>query len=120
MAKRGKNARDENGRWDIGGGAVEMGRTVEETLKCEVKEEYCADVISMEFLGFEDIFREQLGQETHWISFDYKVLVDPKQVKNGEPHKLDEVRWFTLDTLPKTEDLHSCGPKFFERYKDKL
>lgn len=31
MSKRGQNARDERGRWDIGGGAMDFGSSVEET-----------------------------------------------------------------------------------------
>ena len=40
--KRSKNCRDEIGNWDCGGGALEFGETVEETLKKEVKEEIFA------------------------------------------------------------------------------
>ena len=50
MAQRSQNARDEQGRWDIGGGGVEFGDTIENTLRKEIKEEYNADVLSFEFL----------------------------------------------------------------------
>ncbi len=40
MAKRSQNARDEQGKWDIGGGGLDFGISVEETLKKEIKEEY--------------------------------------------------------------------------------
>jgi ADP-ribose pyrophosphatase YjhB (NUDIX family) len=120
MAKRGKNARDENGRWDVGGGAVEWGMTVEDTLRTEIKEEYCADVKAYEFLGYEDVLREHAGKKTHWISLFFKVLVDHDQVQNGEPHKLDEIGWFTFDTLPPASELHSFAPHAFEKYAEKL
>ena len=130
MQKRGKNARDEQGKWDIGAGALEFGTSVEETLKKEMKEEYCADVLSFEFLGFRDVHREiqldadlrisvdPLRKKTHWIGLDFKVLVDPKKVKNGEPHKFEEVKWFTVENFP--ESVHSQAPIFFEKYKDEL
>jgi len=38
MARRSANCRDEHGRWDIGGGGLEFGESVEETLKKEIKE----------------------------------------------------------------------------------
>ncbi len=118
MSKRGQNARDEQGRWDIGGGGIDFGKTVEETLRDEIKEEYCANVLAADFLGYRTIFREQNGKNTHWISFDFKVLVDPSTVKNGEPHKLDAVSWFTFEILP--DNLHSQFSNFFNLHKEKL
>jgi len=49
LQKRGSQARDERGMWDNGGGALEFNDTVEGTLRKEIKEEYCADVISYDF-----------------------------------------------------------------------
>lgn len=118
LAKRSQQARDEHGRWDCGGGALELGKTVLETLETEIKEEYCADIIESEFLGYRDILRKHDGQPTHWIALYHVILVDPQQVKNGEPHKFDELGWFTLATLPTA--LHSQLPDFFSSYRDQL
>ncbi len=118
MAKRSENCRDEYGNWDIGGGGLEFGHSVEETLKKEIKEEYCTDVVKSEFLGYRDVHREHNGKKTHWIALDFKVLVDKEKVVNGEPHKFDEVKWFDLDNLP--ENLHSQLPNFLALYKNKL
>ncbi len=118
MSKRSKNCRDEHGCWDQGGGGLEFDHDVIETLKKEIKEEYCTDVLDYEFLGYRDVHREHDGQKTHWVSLDFKVLVDRSKVKNGEPHKFDEIVWFRLDNLP--EPLHSQTPTFLRNYKDKL
>lgn len=118
MAKRSKNSRDEQGLWDIGGGGLEFGDTVEETLRNEIREEYCTSVIQHEFLGFRDVHREQNGQKSHWIALDFKVLIDPTTVKIGEPHKFDDLHWFTQNNLP--EKMHSELPKFFNLYSTKL
>lgn len=118
LAKRSKNSRDEHGKWDIGGGGVEWGESVESTMRREIKEEYSTDVLEYKFLGFRDVHRIHDGRKTHWIALDFKVLVDPKKVANGEPHKFDEVKWFTLRTLPK--DLHSQLPDFLKRYKESI
>jgi len=118
MSKRGKKTRDEHGTWDIGAGGLEFGEDVFERIRTEIKEEYCADALKMEFLGYRNVHRHHNDRPTHWVGLDFKVLVDPEKVKNGEPDILDEVRWFTLDTLP--EELHSEMPKFFEDYKGKL
>jgi len=116
--KRSKNCRDEIGNWDCGGGGLEFGDAVLDTLKKELKEEYCADIIKYEFLGYRDVHRERVGAKTHWIALDFKVLVDRNQVKNGEPHKFEEIGWFTLDQLPSP--LHSQLPASIELYKEKL
>lgn len=118
MAKRSDKARDENGKWDIGGGGLDFDLSVEETIKKEIKEEYCTDVLSHEFLGFRDVFRTHKGKKTHWIALDFKVLVDRKKVKIGEPELFTELDWFQLKKLP--EDVHSQLPAFIERYHDKL
>ena len=118
LSKRGTNSRDEHGIWDPGAGALEFGDTVENTLRKEIAEEYCTEVLDYEFLGYRDVHREYEGKKTHWVIFDFKVLVDRKKVKNGEPHKLDAVEWFTKDNLP--QPLHSQFPYFLKKYKDKL
>jgi 8-oxo-dGTP diphosphatase len=118
FAKRSQNARDEKGIWDIGGGGIEFGETIESTLRKEIKEEYNAEVLDFEFLGYRDVHREIDGHKTHWIALDFKVLVNPKNVKINEPHKFDELGWFTLGTLPKP--WHSQFPEFLEKYREKL
>lgn len=118
LTKRSTNCRDEHGRWDFGGGSLELHDTVENTLAKEIEEELCTDIISYEFLGYHDVHRENEGTKTHWISLDFKVLVDRSKVRNGEPHKFDEIGWFTLDALPAP--LHSQAPIALELYKDTL
>lgn len=118
MSKRSARARDEHGCWDIGGGGVELFGAIEETLRREVKEEYCTDVLAVEFLGYRDVFREADGMRTHWIALDFKVLVDREKVRNGEPHKFDAVEWFRLDSLPTP--VHSRFPEFVEKYAASL
>jgi 8-oxo-dGTP pyrophosphatase MutT (NUDIX family) len=115
---RSVNCRDEHGRWDGGGGSMEFGDSAEATLKREIKEEYGADLLQFDFLGYRDIFREHNGVQTHWLSLDFKVLIDPAQVKNGEPHKFDDLRWFPLTQLPTP--LHSQFPLFMKKYGSHL
>ena len=118
MQKRSVSTRDEHGKWETGGGGIEFGHTVEDTLRKEIQEEYGTDVLEHEFLGYRDIHREHEGKATHWIMIDFKVLVDPANVRIGEPDMCDKIGWFTADALP--DDLHSQAPKFFELYRDRL
>lgn len=118
LSKRSANCRDEFGRWDPGGGALEFGDTVEETLRKEIEQEYCTTILAEEFLGFRDVHRTHEGKKTHWIALDFKVLVDRDKVKNGEPEKFDAVEWFRLDALPTP--LHSQFPYFLKKYEGRL
>jgi ADP-ribose pyrophosphatase YjhB (NUDIX family) len=118
LNKRGNQARDEHGTWDSGGGGLEFNDTVEDTLKKEIKEEYCTNVLDYQFLGFRDIHRVNEGKSTHWIALDFKVLVNREKVKNGEPHKFDEIGWFKLREFP--QPMHSQFPIFLDKYKEKI
>lgn len=118
MAKRSIKCRDEHHKWDCGGGGLEFGDDVVDTLKKEIKEEYCTDVLDHSFLGYRIINREHDGKKTHWLALDFKVVVDRDKVQNGEPHKFDDLRWFNLDNLPN--NTHSQFPTFLEKYKEKL
>lgn len=97
---------------------MDFGDTIENTLKKEIMEEYCTDVLYYEFLGYRDVHRENNGKKTHWVALDFKVLVDANKVKNGEPNKFECVEWFTLKNLP--EPLHSQLSNILKLYKDKL
>lgn len=118
MSKRSVNCRDEHGCWDFGGGGLDFGMTVEETLRKELKEEYGAENIEYEFLGYYDSFREQENKQTHWVQLLFLVKVDPKEIKNGEPHKFDAVEWFRLDNLPTP--LHSQFEKQIKKFINKF
>jgi 8-oxo-dGTP pyrophosphatase MutT (NUDIX family) len=106
--------------WDIGGGGVELGESIEHTLKKEILEEYLTEVQDFEFLGYRDVHRVNDGEPTHWISLDFKVRINPATVGVGEPHKFDAVEWFSLDTVPAPEYIHSQLPTFLKKYEGRL
>lgn len=121
ISKRSAQARDEHGTWEEGGGGLKFGEKIEEALHREIREEYCATPIAVEFLGYRDILREQKGAKTHWIMFDFKVHVDPVQVQIGEPHKCDELQWVTLEGIENfSEPLHPQFKLSFNKYRNIL
>ena len=111
LQKRSQTAKDEQGRWDPGGGKLEFGETMDGAVRREVKEELCAIGTEVKFLGAYDAHRKQNGKFTHWVALVHAVKVDPKQVKNGEPNKVDEIAWFTSRNLPSPR--HSQFDKAF-------
>lgn len=118
LNKRSANCRDEHGCWDFGGGGLDFGDSIDDTLKKELKEEYCIEPISYEFLGYLDLFREMQGVKTHWLSLEFLVEVDREKVENGEPHKFEELGWFKLDDLPTPA--HSTQKQLLEKFRGKL
>lgn len=119
LGKRSKNARDEHGRWDAGGGGLKHGQSVEESMRREVKEEYDATIQKVDFIGYFDAFRKnEDGLDTHWVVMCFAVLVDPKTVKLNEPESIDEIGWFRLNDLPSP--MHSQMPRFMELHGETL
>jgi len=118
LHKRSQQCRDEKGCWDAGGGGLEFGDTVLDTLKKEIAEEFCTDVLEYDFLGYRDVHREHEGKKTHWVALDFIVRVDRKKARIGEPHKFDEIGWYRLGDFPTP--LHSQFPLFLEKYDAEL
>lgn len=101
LQKRSQTTRDEQGRWDIGGGAVEFSEPLHEAVKREISEELLTEPLEIRYLGVYEALRDNNGTPTHWMAFVHGVKVDPNDVQIGEPHKIDEIAWFTPDNLPK-------------------
>lgn len=115
MHKRTDKCRDEHNTWDCGGGGLEVGEKLEDALLRELKEEYSVTPLQYELLGHRESFRTHSGRNTHWILFDFKVLVDPTEVAIGEPEMASDLGWFTMNAMP--DPLHSQIPHTFDRYK---
>lgn len=98
MVKRSTKSRDSHGYWDFGGGTVEFGQTLDETVIREVCEEFGVEPLSFEQLGSIDLISE--NKDRHWVGIFYKVFVDRKKVYNAKPDIHEEFGWFTLDDLP--------------------
>jgi 8-oxo-dGTP diphosphatase len=115
LHKRTTECRDEHHRWDTGSGKLEKGLTLEQNALQEVLEEYGCKGEIAGTLPAHDIFRTQDGEATHWVAVPFFVKVNPDDVKNNEPHKIAEIGWFTLDSLP--EPLHTGFAFTLSKYR---
>ncbi|QQG44203.1 MAG: NUDIX domain-containing protein [Candidatus Roizmanbacteria bacterium] len=100
MNKRSKNCRDEVGVWDPGGGAMRVGETFEEAVRREIREEYCSEVVDLKFIAVNNVLRKNGKEKTHWVAVIFAAEVIPEKVKIGDPDKIENIGWFSLDNLP--------------------
>jgi 8-oxo-dGTP diphosphatase len=101
LSKRGKEARNESGKWEFPGGAVEFNETLENALVREVREEYGFEISVLELLDVADHII--LGEKQHWISPTFLCAVNSGKPVIREPHKCEAIGWFDLDRIPEDQ-----------------
>ena len=99
LTLRGKKAKNERGTWEIPGGSVEFGETLEDALKREIKEEYGIDIEIVELLGV--CSHIIVGEHQHWVSPTYICKITHGEPKILEPEKCDAIGWFTREEAAK-------------------
>lgn len=98
LMKRGKECRNKAGFWTIPGGRVELFETFQDAIKREVLEEIGVEVQVIKLISLtDDIIKEE---DQHWVSPQYLCKITNGEIKNMEPHKCDELKWFDLNDLP--------------------
>jgi 8-oxo-dGTP diphosphatase len=101
LQKRTVKTRNNAGFWAKPGGAVEFGEKVEDAVKREIKEELGVNIEIIKFLGFTEGTKTMEGGNQHWIALNYLAKIIGGEVKNLEPEKHEEVKWFSLNNLPE-------------------
>lgn len=116
LARRGREVRNESGRWEFPGGGVEFGETLEHALMREVREEYGLEIEVQELI---DVVNHLIpAEKQHWVSPTFLCRVKSGAPSIREPHKCDEIGWFTLDNIPE-EQLSLASKKSLESLRKK-
>ena len=99
LSQRGPLAKNERGKWEIPGGQIEFGETMEEGLKREVKEELG---IEIEIVKMMEVYDHILPDEhQHWVSPTFICRIVKGEPTIREPGKSDRIGWFSLSEAEK-------------------
>ena len=101
LARRGREARNESGKWEFPGGGVEFGETLEHALAREILEEYGITIEAQELLDVVNHIIPREGQ--HWVSptFICRMMSGTPVIR--EPHKCEAIGWFAIEDIPEKE-----------------
>lgn len=118
LGHRCKKAKDTGGiyepdSWSLPGGKQEYNETILEGAVREVKEETNLDISNLEIFGVVD----DIQPDRHYITMHIIANKYTGELKNLEPTKHSEWKWFELSNLP--ENLYSPSKKFIESYLNK-
>lgn len=106
------------GQYCVPGGHIEMGETVEQAVKREVKEETGLDVRDLEFLCFQECIDDAGFHEKgrHFLFFDYACRTEDTEVVLND--EAEAYVWVSLDdafTLP----IERYTRKLLELYRER-
>lgn len=99
LLKRSQNAKNEKGKWEAPGGAVDFWEKRDDAVKREMKEELGVDIEIIDILQVVDEILPKDKQ--HWVGTSYLVRIKGnKKPSIMEPEKHDSIGWFSLNNLP--------------------
>ncbi len=100
LSKRSLSAKNERGHWETPGGSVELGETLADAVRREMKEEYGVDIEILEQFPAEDHLIP--NEHQHWVATTFLAkIAKGQEPRICEPEKCDAIGWFALDSLPE-------------------
>ncbi len=111
LTQRGKISRDEFGRWENCGGAVDPGETEEEAIKREVKEELGTG-LKIKTVLYKDKFTTESRANWEVTIFSGKLIGEPS-IQNKDENA--EIKWFKKEELDRV-NLTSYTKQDFARF----
>lgn len=92
---RGPKAKNERGTWEIPGGKVEFGESIEQAIKREIMEEHGIEIEVKELLQVADHIIPD--EKQHWVSPTLICEIVSGKPVIKEPEKCSEIRWVSLE-----------------------
>lgn len=87
------------GYWDLPGGFVEIGQTIESALKQEIKEELGVEINTMSFISSFAAYYKIKHLKEEVINLIFKVTLTRENFKIGSD--VTDAKWFLKTNLPK-------------------
>ena len=88
------------GEWDVPGGHVEYGETMEETARKEVFEETSLRIDKFTLISVCDEMRYIATDGKHYVNIGFSAEYNGGEIRIMEPNKCSEWQWFSLKQLP--------------------
>lgn len=100
LTKRSRHATNERGTWEIPGGKVHFGETLEDAARREAKEEYGIDIELLEQFPAQNHLIP--AEHQHWVPTCFLCKVTgSRKPRIMEPDKCDAIGWYSFDKLPR-------------------
>lgn len=116
VTQRGPKARNENGKWDFPGGAVEFGETCEKAVVRELKEEFDIEIEVVELI---DVVNHILPEEKqHWVSPSFVARHIGGVPRITEPEKCIGFKWMKIAEI-KPDELSMASKSNWEKFIEK-
>jgi nucleoside triphosphatase len=107
-----------NGLFVLPGGHIELGETMEQALKREVKEETNLDIFGIKFLCIHEfIFEKTFWKKRHFLFLDFVCKTDSNNVKLNL--EAQEYTWATIAEAMRLP-LELYTKKAIEEYKKQM
>ncbi len=117
LSKRSQNVTNERGCWEIPGGKVDFGETLQKAIKREMLEEYGVDLVLLHQLPAQNHLLPK--EKQHWVPSCFVCKVKGnKEPKILEPEKCLAIGWFKLSKLPKPlSEITKLDLKALKKYR---
>lgn len=108
-----------NNEWTICGGHIEVGETIEDATKREVKEEINVDIELIDTLSVGNFFAHppKFKRDAHFIYIDSIAKIISGEIKL-DMVEITHAKWFNIDDALKLEKISSSCKKGLKKLKN--